>query len=525
MISDSRCGVRRDATPDAAVALSPAWRATLRDLAFAYLMVSSVLWPTAVELAASWQKSGAYHYAWLVAPMFVYLVGWPYRAWILAQTPQPDVAGVIVAIVAALGWGVAAAANIDIGRQLALLTVLQGCALAALGRQLFRRLLPVMALLFLMLPSGDLLLGPLRWLTVKGIEWFALASGMPVRSDGFLVHVGEHAYIVLEACAGLAQVTLMLFLGYCFAVLVYRSMGRIVALALGAAALGVLSNVLRVDAIVWIDQLRGFQMDLAAHTRLQWLALLVVLALLFFGMSRLRARAEVSAGPVDPATRGGIPENCVRPSCVLTRHAPLVAGAAVLVIVGLTRVVLDDEGGAVRAAQEPGAPAVLAGWDLALPTAGWVAGGDLRSLALRYRGSGRDLDVSLVETLVAGAKLIPDGLFADRRSAWLDVARAPLTACSDAERALPAECVQLVHLLRKSDDAQVVRHIYYGYSIGRFQTSSTLLIRLATAATRLAGHRNATRLIAFSVDGEALDPGALYTLYSAFDAALRDAAG
>ena len=191
-MSDTRSGARlRGWLPRPCVdaVLGTAWRQALGDLLLACLVVALALWPTAFELASVWQENGAYHYAWLVAPTFVYLVGWHSRDQILAQTPQPDAAGVIVAVVAALGWSVAAAANIDIGRQLALLVVIQGLALAALGRRLYRRLLPVMALLFLMLPSGNLLLAPLRWLTVKAVEWFALASGMPFPSGGFLVWV------------------------------------------------------------------------------------------------------------------------------------------------------------------------------------------------------------------------------------------------------------------------------------------------------------------------------------------------
>lgn len=497
--------------------LGPAWRLALGDLTLAGLAVALALWPTAFELVDSWQRNGAYHYAWLVTPMFVYLVGWHYRAQILAETPHPDAAGVILAVVAALGWSVAAAANIAIGRQLALLAVFQGLALAALGRRLYRQLLPVMALLFLMLPSGDLLLGPLRRLTVKVIEWFALASGMPFRSEGFLLHVGKHAYVVLEACAGLAYVTLTLFLGYCFAVLVFRSMYRIVALAFCAAALGVLSNVLRVDTIVWIDQLRASPMDLAAHGWIQWLILSVVLALLFYGMWRVQPEPVALAQAMGNAGKAARP---ARPSSGLTRRAPLVAGVAVLAIVGGARAVLDDDDRAVPVVPEWEAPAVPAGWELDLPTAVWGEAGDLRYLDLRYRRAGRRLDVTLVEARRAGAKLMPERVLPDSRSGWYDVARESLLACPGNERAANATearagCVHLNHSIWKNDDTQGARHVYYGYTVGRFQTDSRLLVRLAAAASRLGGDHATTRLTAFSVAGDALEPDELYATYGA----------
>ena len=253
----------------------------MRDIALACLVAVWPLGPTALDLVSNWQQSEAYHYAWLVVPMFVYLVGWHHRSLILAERPQAGWTGVVVAAAAAIGWSIAAVANIDIGRQLALIVIVHGIVLAALGRALYWRLLPIMGLLFLMLPSADLLLQPLRLLTLKSIEGFALVSGLPYRSEGFSIRVGEHGYLVIDACAGLSHVTLTFFLGYCFGLLVFRSFAKTFGLALFAALLGVLSNVLRVNAIVWIDQLRGFQMDLAAHGKVQWLVLSFVLALLF----------------------------------------------------------------------------------------------------------------------------------------------------------------------------------------------------------------------------------------------------
>ena len=506
MVSDSRCGVRRAATPCAAGALNPEWRVALCDLAVACLMAALVLWPTAIELAASWQSSEAYRYAWLVVPMFVYLVAWHHRDRILAERPQPDAVGAVVAVVAAIAWSIAAAANIDIGRQLALIMVFQGIGLAALGRPLYRRWLPLMALPLLMLPSADLLLGPLRLLTLKAIEWFALASGMPYRSDGFLLHIGEHAYLVLEACAGLSHVTLTLFLGYCFALLVFRSMVKIVALALFAAALGVLANMLRVFAIVWLDGVRGYTMDLAAHGRIQWLALLVVLALLFYAMLRIRAE------PAEPASCRALSVPHAQPPSGLMRRAPVVAGLAVLAIVGLTRVLLDDSSHSRPALSDGKPPAVLAGWQLDSPAAGWAAEGELRTLTLRYRADGRAIGLTLVETRVPGAKLLPALVLPRAEAGWRDVSRETTTACDGAH------CVRLVHSLWKNDEEHLVRHVYYGYSIGRLQTHSGLLLRLATALSRLTGKRDPARLLAFSVDGEALNADQFSAIPGAFDA-------
>ena len=138
-----------------------------------------------------------------------------------------------------------------------------------------------------MIPAGDVLLSPLRALTVDALALFATLAGLPHRVDGFVIFVGTHRYVVIDECAGLAYVTLASFLGYSFGLLLYRTFAKVVALALLGAALGIASNVFRVCAIVLIDWVRGSQMDLTAHGTWQWLGLLASLGALFYVLVRL----------------------------------------------------------------------------------------------------------------------------------------------------------------------------------------------------------------------------------------------
>lgn len=483
------------------------WRLALRDLALAGVLIAWPLASTVFELVASWQKSGAYHYAWLVVPMFVYLVGWHFREQILSERPQPDSAGVYVALVAAIGWSIAAAAQIAIGRQLALIAIVHGIVWSALGRALYWRLLPTMGLLLLMLPSADLLLDPLRRATQKSIEWFALASGLSYRSDGFSLSVGEHSYVVLEACSGLEHVLLTFFLGYCFGLLVFRSLAKTVALALFAAVLGLLSNVLRVNTIVWIDQLRGFRMDLAAHGTIQWLALLLILALFFrvlIVLAALRGDGErqwpvaASVAPAPPASR---------------RRMALAAGLGVLAITGLTSVRLQANASVTLAHTAADLPATAGDWQAVAPPGAWSPVGGLRVLTADYRrGSGR-LEIGVVEARVAGAKLSLEPLLSKGTDDWRAMGSEALSAC-DALR-----CIEVVHAVRRNAVDSSVRHVYYAYFFGHRNTSSMLALRLATAFSRLSGASQAARLIAVSVDGEPLPGAELVALFRAVTAA------
>lgn len=496
-------------------AVAAAWRSGLRDIAIACLLAALVLAPTAFELAASWQSSEAYQYAWLVVPMFVYVVGWHHRAALLDALPRPDAAGVVVALVASIGWSLAMAANINIGRQLALIMVLQAIALAALGRALYGRLLPSMAFLFLMLPSGDLLVDPLRQVTTLSIGWFAQALGLPYGVDGYSVRIGDNTYYVLEACSGLAQVTLTFFLGYCYGLLVYRSFLRILALALFSAVLGVLANVIRVCAIVWLDWTRGDMMDLAGHVRIQWLALLVVMAMLFYTLQRLRGDGGAWRLPEAPGGRSPAPG--------LERYATITAGVVVLLVIGLACAVLGSA--TVSAAAPPSAlPRVavpVPGWELVTPHAEWSVQGDSRVLALDYRDSirpGRRLGVTLVETRLAGARMpLPERVTATVQAGWRDIVREPVDACSDGR------CVRLVQEVWQDETGRARRYIYYAYSLGGFQTDAKLALRLAVAFSRLSGRNEPARMLAISAEGDAPALHELATIHRAIDDALRDA--
>ena len=100
------------------------------------------------------------------------------------------------------------------------------------------------------------------------------------------------------------------FLGYSFGLLLFRSLAKVVALAALGAALGILTNALRVCLIVAVDQLRGSQMDLAGHTDTQWLVWLASLGLLLYLASRLAHWVSVC-----PATQTALAVLC--PFCVL----------------------------------------------------------------------------------------------------------------------------------------------------------------------------------------------------------------
>ena len=145
-----------------------------------------------------------------------------------------------------------------------------------------------MLLLFLMVPCGDLIQPLLRDLTLKWLEWFAILFGLSHTVDGYFISFGENDYVIIEACSGLAFFALAGFVGYCCGLMLYRSLPKVLAMSALGAALGILTNALRVCLIVTVDLLNGTQMDLAGHEDIQWLVLALSLGVLLFLAGKLQ---------------------------------------------------------------------------------------------------------------------------------------------------------------------------------------------------------------------------------------------
>lgn len=488
------------------VELPAEWRTALLWGAPGMVLALAAMWPTFAQLMRMTATSETYQYSWLVIPMLAYVLGWHYREELLALKPQPSYLGVALAALAAVLWAIAALVNIDVARQFALVLALQGMALAMLGWQAYRRLFAVFALLFFLVPAGDLLLPALRLLTVWMMEIFAAVAGFEHRIDGFLVFIGDKRYIVIDECAGLTYVLLSSFLAYSLGLLLYRSFFKVAALGLFGAFLGVVCNGLRVSAIVLVDWLRGSQMDLSSHGSLQWIALLLTLGTLFIVLLRLHGDA-VSKPAVEVAVA---PATAQRSAW----GAPLLAGAMLFATTGGMASLSGPALEAQRVLAQGNVPNSIAGWQLASEAPTWVfdPATHSQSLALSYRsdgdrGAGRHMQVSVVETRSPGVKLPETVLAPQDREVWRVGRIEKQTACASTQ------CVALLHTSWQRARSKDRRELFYLYASDDQTTDSRLALRLIQGWQRLSGGGTA-RLIVLSFDGVAAPSTELAVIFS-----------
>lgn len=480
--------------------LNQAWRQALFLASVGLLLALLALWPTLLDLTRLWSGAEAYQYAWLVIPMFVYVVGWYHRDQILSLSPVPGYAGMLVVLAAVGLWLASYVIDIRLGQHIALILILQGIALSSLGWATYRSILPIMFFLFLLVPCGDILQPLLRNLTVLWIEWFAVFMGLPHSIEGYVIYVGTHRYVVIDACSGLSFVTLAGFIGYSLGLLLYRSLAKVIILAAAGAALGVLTNAVRVMLIVGLDQVRGSQMDLAAHMDIQLLVLLAAIASLLFIASRLAHDSWLPAGAELPPQK---------PSWPGARFAPVLAGSMVLLTVGL-------------------APGVIA----ERQTTAGAEGSTLVTI--------EHLDLPGFERVVLNSPADPGQISSDKS---LEIVAIHTTGVGPANEQLispehtrgwrhtrttlyrdcpTSGCVDLVHktMLEQGTDTQ--SHIFYAYIVGNMVTDSRLAFRMASGWNRLRGYPEVAGILGFRLQGTLPEEIQLGRTFNAYKSRFRE---
>lgn len=470
----------------ASTSVSPAlrreWRLALSYCAAGLLLALIALWPTVVDLVRVWMVGESYQYAWLVLPTFIYVVGWYHRETILELTPSPSYVGLGIVGVAGALWVAGDVVDIKLAQHLALVLTVQGIALCALGWQCYRALLPCFLLLFLMVPCGDVLQPLLRALTVNWIEWFAQLMGLPHVIEGYVVHIGTHRYVVIDACSGLTFFTLAGFLGYSFGLLLFRSLPKVVALAALGALLGILTNAVRVCLIVGIDWMNGSQMDLGAHQDIQWLVLLAALVSLLYLASKLAhdswpvssANASANTKMLSGFTHAG-------------NFAPVIGGLIIMASVGLAQNVLSSPSGKSIDA--------LAQMATLYPQSRWLekVEGDQHTLSIPLQA---DLDVVLIAPGTRSARLDMKSLRPEGGAVWRHSDTAQYQDCVDLS------CVSFVHTTYRQKGSHNASHTFYAYFVEDRIMSSKLSYRLFVGWNKMLGREPATGLIGFVFRGD-----------------------
>lgn len=477
--------------------LSPACVKALKFGGTGVMLALIALWPIATNLAEIWNSSEAYLINWLVVPMFIYAMGWHLRDELLEAKPQPGYAGLSLILLGLIFWGAAEILNINLGRHLAFVVLLQGIAVCTLGFRLWWRYLPAFLMLFLMIPSGDVLQPVLRQLTTYLVQGSALIAGLPFRSEGFMVWVAEQRYIVVDACSGLSFVTLGLFMAYYFGVLLYRSLAKVLLLTFIGGCMGILANTIRVSTIIWLDYANGSQMPLSEHGSIAWMSLFFIMGLLLLLIEKLQPQKSSSS-------QRPLPAQASFPTQRAQYLAPVTMGVVLLCAANLPSA-LSAFGPAVYAAPSPLEQAMQT-----YPTSDWL---------IDESPSQKTLSLLLSDTMTVTIQealdqhhLTSQPLKLGEGGEWRHQRSRHIERCSQQSCTHYA----LATWVKREQKQDYYQHLFYAYYVGDKVTDSVTQYRLSQAWNRITGNRIPHGLIGLMIQGDEPPVEQLIPLYDQF---------
>ncbi|MBY0429862.1 MAG: exosortase, partial [Rhodospirillales bacterium] len=245
-----------------------------------------------------WSTSSAYNHAFLILPISLYLI-WERRADLAALRPDPSFRGIGLVLASGVAWLAANSLGIDEGVHFAILGILQGLLLTALGAKVYRLLLFPLSYLWLMVPTGGFLVAPLQTVTAVLSTALLKLSAIPVYTEGWTIEVPSGTYFVARGCAGLNFLLASLALALVYGYLVYaRPWKRVVAVA-AMLSVAILGNAVRVWGIIALAHLTDNRIDIVDdHLLYGWgFFSLLLLGMMALG-SRFRDEPSAAAPPL-----------------------------------------------------------------------------------------------------------------------------------------------------------------------------------------------------------------------------------
>jgi exosortase A len=262
------------------VRVGKAWAWPLLVLATGLAVLGAAFAMEIQAAIATWERSAAYNHCWLVLPVAVWL-GWTRRQRLAGLQPAPSLLGAVMALGAGLAWLVAERLDVMEGRQLAALGVMLALVLAVLGWRVCRVMAAPLGYLVFLVPFGGFLVPVLQqwtaWMIVAGLTLL----GIPHYADALHIELAVGTFLVAEACAGLRFVIASLAFGALYAIVMFRSTPRRLAVMALALVVPVIANGLRALGIVLLGHYLGSAEAAAAdHIIYGWVFFSLVILLL-----------------------------------------------------------------------------------------------------------------------------------------------------------------------------------------------------------------------------------------------------
>lgn len=248
-----------------------------------------------------WNGSDTYGHGYVVPAISLWLA-WRMRG-ALAEMPIAfGWFGVPVLGVCAAAWLAGEISGVNSITQVAVVGMVAGWTLLALGHRMAWRLMFPLGFLLFMVPLGEGFEPRLmEWTADATVAWLRLV-GVPVYREGLHFMLPTGRWSVVEACSGLRYVIVALLLAMLFAHLNYRRWTRHIVFVAAAVVIALVANWVRAWMIVMIGHLSGMRLGVGEdHVWYGWAFFGLVMVAVFYLGNRWRDVDEVRGATASPA--------------------------------------------------------------------------------------------------------------------------------------------------------------------------------------------------------------------------------
>jgi exosortase A len=334
------------------------WRIVLPLVVLACAGIIALYRSTAESLVAIWSRSETFEHGFLILPISVVLI-WMRRREVARLAPAPDFLGFLLLAGAGAAWLVAAAGQVQVVQQYAMVAMLPAAVAAIAGRQVAWALAFPLAFLFLGVPIGEALIAPLMDATADVAIASLRLTGIPVLREGNFFTIPSGHWSVVEGCSGVRYLIASITVGVLYAYLSYTKLWKRLLFIALSAVIPIVANWARAYMIVMIGHLSNMKLAHGVdHLIYGWVFFGLVMFLMFWAGSYWRdpAPQDSASAPRSVPSR----ETAVPPArCMVATVVVLAIAAAWPVYAAY----IDRSGGA-GASPVLAAPAGAAGWSL-----------------------------------------------------------------------------------------------------------------------------------------------------------------
>ncbi|WP_162300104.1 exosortase A [Kineobactrum sediminis] len=246
------------------------------------LLAVALFYDTVSSMVGVWLASETFTHGFLIVPISLWLI-WRRRDDLTGAVARPQPWVLSLTAGGGLVWSLAYMVDVNVVQQLAFVGILVTGIWAILGTALARRIAFPLGFLFMAVPMGEDLIGPLMLITADSTEFLVRATGIPVFREGMYLTLPTGYWSVVEACSGVRYLIASFTLGLVYAYLSYQSLWRRAAFVLAAILVPIVANSLRAYGIVMIGHLSGMELAVGVdHLIYGWVFFGVVMLLLFW---------------------------------------------------------------------------------------------------------------------------------------------------------------------------------------------------------------------------------------------------